>query len=94
MARKPFQGVAAERGRIQSGVGPAPAGPVRESCQVPDTIQSCATEAAQAYKPTAEEIRRRAYEICQSRNGSPGDCVADWLQAEQELRARRAAQPL
>lgn len=40
--------------------------------------------------PTTAEIRRRAYEIYLNRNGAPGDPVADWLQAERELRARRA----
>jgi hypothetical protein len=33
------------------------------------------------------EIRQRAYEIYLSRNGAPGDAVADWLEAESELRA-------
>jgi hypothetical protein len=37
------------------------------------------------------EIERRAYEIYLSRNGVPGDPVADWLQAEGELRAAKTA---
>ncbi len=42
--------------------------------------------------PTVEQIRQRAYEIYLARNCAPGDPVADWLQAEQELRDLRAAQ--
>lgn len=34
-----------------------------------------------------DRIRRRAYEISQARHGAPGDPVADWTQAERELRA-------
>jgi hypothetical protein len=40
-------------------------------------------------EPTQEDIRRRAYEIFQSRHGQPGDPVADWLRAEAELRRER-----
>lgn len=47
-------------------------------------------EAAEAGEPAdsnpTAEIERRAYEIYLSRNGAPGDPVADWLQAEGELR--------
>jgi hypothetical protein len=35
--------------------------------------------------PTESEIRARAYEIYQARNGEPGDPESDWLQAEREL---------
>ena len=38
--------------------------------------------------PTAEQIRRRAYDIYVARGGVPGDPVADWLQAERELRGK------
>lgn len=34
-----------------------------------------------------DRIRCRAYEISQARHGAPGDPVADWTQAERELRA-------
>jgi hypothetical protein len=39
-------------------------------------------------KVSAEDIRKRAEEIYHSRitNGSHGDEVSDWLQAEKELR--------
>jgi hypothetical protein len=36
--------------------------------------------------PTEEQIRARAFEIYQRRKGGPGDPVADWTQAERELR--------
>lgn len=34
---------------------------------------------------TPDRIRLRAYEIYESRNGGPGDALADWVQAEREL---------
>lgn len=40
-------------------------------------------------EPSPDEIRRRAFEIYQSRHGSPSDPVADWLRAEAELRRER-----
>lgn len=47
-------------------------------------------EAAVAGAPMDEDrraaIERRAYEIYLNRNGTPGDAVADWLQAEHEVR--------
>ena len=36
---------------------------------------------------TEERIRARAYEIFQARQGAPGEPLADWLQAERELKA-------
>jgi hypothetical protein len=41
--------------------------------------------------PTEDEIRRRAYEIYQSRGGEPGREQEDWAQAERELRQKRKA---
>jgi hypothetical protein len=35
--------------------------------------------------PTTEEIAIRAYELYQSRGGSDGTDLDDWLQAEREL---------
>jgi len=32
-------------------------------------------------------VAQRAYEIFLARNGAPGDPVADWLQAEYELKS-------
>jgi hypothetical protein len=40
-------------------------------------------------QPTADRIRLRAYEIFQSRKGGQGDPLADWMQAEQELKASK-----
>jgi hypothetical protein len=37
-------------------------------------------------EPTTDEIRKRAYEIYMARGCALGDPVADWLQAERELR--------
>ncbi len=41
-------------------------------------------------RPTAEEIRKRAYELYSERKGQPGTGTAeqDWLRAERELNAR------
>ncbi|HEX8072801.1 MAG TPA: DUF2934 domain-containing protein [Pyrinomonadaceae bacterium] len=36
-------------------------------------------------------IARRAYELYQQRNGDGGSALGDWLQAEQEVLAARAA---
>jgi hypothetical protein len=40
--------------------------------------------------PTEDEIRQRAHEIYLGRNGAPGNAAVDWLQAEIELRTRKA----
>lgn len=42
-------------------------------------------------RPTEDEIRRRAYEIYQSRGGEVGRENEDWVQAERELRQKRKA---
>ena len=47
------------------------------------TVES-SNQASQTQQ-TPEQIRQRAYEIYVSRNGTPGDEVQDWLQAEREL---------
>jgi glycosyltransferase involved in cell wall biosynthesis len=39
-------------------------------------------------EPTQDDVRQRAYEIYLARNDRPGDPVADWLQAERELRSQ------
>ena len=38
----------------------------------------------------SEEIKKKAHEIFCERNGNPGSALSDWLQAEQERRARSA----
>lgn len=39
-----------------------------------------------------EQIRLRAYELYLDRGGRPDDDLADWLQAEQELRGKQTAE--
>ncbi|MFG0326643.1 MAG: DUF2934 domain-containing protein [Phycisphaerales bacterium JB037] len=39
----------------------------------------------EADRLTPEEVRRRAFEIYERRNGGDGDPLSDWLQAEREL---------
>lgn len=41
---------------------------------------------------TSEDIARRAYEIFKRRGGAHGADLADWLQAEQELRGEAVAE--
>ena len=36
-------------------------------------------------RPTANKIRRRAYQLYRDRGGRPGHEIDDWLQAEYEL---------
>jgi hypothetical protein len=38
-----------------------------------------------------DDIRNRAHEIYLGRGGSEGDPIADWLEAEREVRARSGA---
>jgi hypothetical protein len=38
------------------------------------------------YRPTEDQIRRRAYEIYLARGSRPGSELQDWLTAEAELR--------
>ena len=40
-------------------------------------------------RPTYEEIKVRAYQLYVERGGVNGNDVEDWLQAEQELLAKR-----
>ena len=42
-------------------------------------------ELAQLQRPTAEQIRMRAYEIYLERGDARGEAISDWLQAEAEL---------
>ena len=48
---------------------------------------TAATAAPDPISPTEADVARRAYEIFLGRDGADGDPVADWLQAEQELRS-------
>jgi hypothetical protein len=45
---------------------------------------------AEPTSASQEEIARRAYELFLARGGEPGHEQEDWLQAESELRERRA----
>ncbi len=58
------------------------------------TIQKSmrAADVTAGINPTFEEIRWRAYEIYLARGRAPGDPIADWLQAERELRERKTSQ--
>lgn len=47
-------------------------------------------KAPKSAAPTNEAIALRAYHIYLERKGAPGDPHADWLRAEQELRAETA----
>lgn len=106
MERRAFKDVAELRERLESGTaavhmtGGEPtefesdAMAVEDCsgcCDSPESIQSCSATAA-GNEPTEEQVRKRAYEIFQARNGVAGDPVADWLLAEQELRARLSLQ--
>lgn len=51
--------------------------------------QASVIAAATHFHPHDENIRLRAYELSQARNGGPGDALADWIQAEREAGAER-----
>lgn len=55
-------------------------------------IGDCATMAN--HGPSDAEIRQRAHAIYLGRRGAHGDPVADWLRAEQELRAKANGLPV
>ena len=63
---------------------------LNESSFQPDTAATSANHAL-----NHDQIRRRAYEICQERGGLPGRELEDWIQAESEFESaalfRRAA---
>jgi len=42
--------------------------------------------AVESKQITPDQIRVRAHEIFEARNGAPGNPVMDWLEAEQELK--------
>ena len=49
------------------------------------------TTEAVAGGPSHEEIQRRAYEIHLERGGGHGQGMDDWLEAERDSKAKRAA---
>lgn len=63
--------------------------------RVDDTIKfgttpKVVTQVRSSAAPTEEQIRARAFQVYQRRNGGPGDAYSDWLQAERELRAEHS----
>ncbi len=70
---------------VRSNVTPINVAPPKPAVKKPQTAP------ASVDTPNLDaEIRRRAYELFQERNGAPGDPAADWLIAEREVRARYA----
>ena len=63
--------------------------PIKQPARVARSAQAESTASSGA-RYTEEQIRHRAYEIYLSRRREevPGDPVADWVRAEQELRNR------
>ena len=67
---------------------PRPDGPARPKAR--KTKAASTTESAPpSPEPSADEIRRRAYERYQERGGNHGRHFDDWLEAEKELRSRK-----
>jgi hypothetical protein len=56
----------------------------------PATSVDGAPAAALSREDVQEQIRRRAYELFQQRNGHYGSPEEDWLRAESEIRSRTA----
>jgi hypothetical protein len=52
----------------------------------PKTVRLEPVEKPVATQPTQAEIATRAYEIYLARDGASGGDLADWLQAERELK--------
>jgi hypothetical protein len=50
------------------------------------TMPSGQATGAPQLEPKTEEIAQRAYEIYQSRGGTEGQDIEDWLEAERQLR--------
>ena len=61
------------------------AGSAVETGDTPSGHAAGSSRAPQA-EPTIDQIAQRAYEIYQSRGGTDGQDMEDWLQAERELR--------
>ncbi len=73
-----------EAAQSQQSVSPDPT-PATADDRAAATL---ATSVARMNKPTREEIAKRAYELFVARGGTHGYDIADWLQAEHELRGR------
>jgi hypothetical protein len=66
---------------------PPPETPVETAAQNREQLGS-APDAAGA-EPSADDIRRRAYERYLERGGNHGQHFDDWLEAERELRTKK-----
>lgn len=51
------------------------------------TTRKTVTKSRTKTMPSMDQIRTRAHDIYQRRNGGPGNAHADWTQAERELMA-------
>ena len=84
MARRRDSGTVVDR-----PAGQEPAGAEALSSQPGATTATGSGTAASSGRdgePTLDQIAQRAYEIYQSRGGTDGQDMEDWLQAERELR--------
>jgi len=59
----------------------------------PTADRSSRNETKTSNQPTHEEIAVRAYEIFESRGGSHGSDLDDWLEAERSLRQGLESKP-
>jgi hypothetical protein len=64
----------------------------RSEIAAPRGDVSMADDAGFAAQDQEEAVRRRAYEIYESRGGSPGRELDDWYAAEEEIRRTRGGQ--
>jgi Protein of unknown function (DUF2934) len=67
---------------------PNPDGPARPKTRKTKPA-STADSAPPSPEPSADEIRRRAYERYQERGGNHGQHFDDWVEAEKELRSKK-----
>lgn len=62
----------------------------RESARPAPMLVTATPVVAPAPTPSHEAIARRAFELYESRAGSSGDEISDWLRAESELASVQA----
>ena len=63
------------------------ADPRRPAISLPPSSRTTTHDEPQRRTISEDEVRLRAYELYLQRGGTPGNEMADWLQAERELRA-------
>jgi hypothetical protein len=56
----------------------------------PPTKKAPTRVTAEPSKNTAEQVRRRAYELYEARGGEDGHALDDWLRAEAEITDKAA----